>query len=195
MIVGSLVLILGIVGGLGVMGIINIPGLTPVKMVKNPHAGEPTLDAKTGKRVTDDKGKPVLQAKMITEAAFVVMQKADADKKATKDAADAKLKSDQDAKVAAAKKKATPAPKAVVKKPDDEAGNSKVAKLWNEMDVAKLKAIVADWKEADLVRVLLKMDGEKVTELLSTIDAKKASALSHAVQKEVAKPAEAPVKA
>lgn len=75
-------------------------------------------------------------------------------------------------------KKAEPKP---IFKP--ELGAEKVATYWNEVETAKLVEITKDWKESDLVPVLLKMDEAKVTEYLATIDVRQASKLSKALQK------------
>ena len=72
-------------------------------------------------------------------------------------------------------------PKATV---DPAKGASTVAELWNEMDTAKLVAITKDWKDNDLVPILLKMDEAKVTEYLGQIDPKKSSSLSKAIGKQ-----------
>ncbi len=71
---------------------------------------------------------------------------------------------------------------------DETAGNKKLAKLWGDLDAAKLQPIVADWKDQDLAKVLVLMDSDKVGELLASMPAPKASKLSRAIQKEAAKP-------
>jgi hypothetical protein len=81
-----------------------------------------------------------------------------------------------------------PKPKVVVPPPDVEAGAKKLAGLWNSMEAPQLLAIVANWKESELAHVLVKMDSDKVSELLGAMDPAKASSLSHAIQVEAAKP-------
>ncbi len=74
-----------------------------------------------------------------------------------------------------------------VKKPGDDldldAGNKKIASLWNEMDAAKLLPIIEPWKDDDLAKVMLKMDPSKVSEVLGTMKPDRASRLSKALQK------------
>ena len=80
----------------------------------------------------------------------------------------------------------TPPPKvtAAVFDTKPEAGEKKLAKLWNEMEPSALKDITKDWKEKDLAAVLNKMDNAKVAEFLGILDAKRASNLSRELQKQ-----------
>jgi hypothetical protein len=66
---------------------------------------------------------------------------------------------------------------------DPDKGAKKLAGLWNGIEVAQLVPIVKDWKDEDLVKVLAKMDPDKVAELLSALEPKRASLLSRFVQK------------
>jgi hypothetical protein len=70
---------------------------------------------------------------------------------------------------------------------DPAKGVKKVAKLWNEMEVAKLQELTADWTEPDLARVLAQMETEKVAELLAALPPKRASALTRAIQREASR--------
>ena len=73
-------------------------------------------------------------------------------------------------------------PKATI---DPNKGAERLAKLWNEMDVATLSKIAGEWKDEDLVNVLAVMDNAKVAELITSItvtDPKRASALSKQLQ-------------
>lgn len=86
-----------------------------------------------------------------------------------------------------APKKTTPPPAkvevaALETKP--EVGQKKLAKLWNELESTALQALTKDWKEPELASVLLKMDPTKVAELLTKVDAKRASNLSREMQKQ-----------
>jgi hypothetical protein len=65
-----------------------------------------------------------------------------------------------------------------------EAGQKKLAKLWNELEAKSLREVTKDWKDQDLAPVLLKMDSGKVAEYLALIDPKKASSLSKELQKQ-----------
>jgi len=68
--------------------------------------------------------------------------------------------------------------------PDMIAGAKKVAKLWNELPPEKLQKVIKDWKNPDLARVIMVMDGEKSSQLLASLDPVQASALSKEVQKQ-----------
>jgi hypothetical protein len=70
---------------------------------------------------------------------------------------------------------------------DPAKGVKKVAKLWNEMEVAKLQELTTDWTEPDLARVLAQMETEKVAELLAALPPKRASALTRAIQREASR--------
>jgi hypothetical protein len=85
---------------------------------------------------------------------------------------------------------APPRPKPVVNvpKPDVEAGEKKLAHVWDGMESAQLVPILQDWKDPELARILIKMDPDKVTELLATIDPARASKLSRAIEAAAAKP-------
>jgi hypothetical protein len=82
----------------------------------------------------------------------------------------------------------TPAPRETPSPPrpttDEEQGTRRLAAVWNEMDGAALRQVVADWNDRELVPVLLRMDDEKVTELLSGLEPKRASAVSRELQRQ-----------
>lgn len=76
-------------------------------------------------------------------------------------------------------KSVAPAPRVRVTTPDPVRGDKRLARLWNELEPAKLAEIAKDWREEDLARVLLRMDTGVVAEMISAMpDAKKASSLS-----------------
>ncbi len=75
-----------------------------------------------------------------------------------------------------------PKPKVVVVKPDFEAGEKKLANVWSAMEAAQLLPIVKDWKDQELARILVRMDADKVTELLAGLDPDRASKLSRAIE-------------
>ncbi len=81
-----------------------------------------------------------------------------------------------------------PKPKVEVVKPDVEAGEKKLATLWEAMDAAQLVPIVQDWKDPDVARILVRMDAGKVTEFLAALDPVRASKLSRAIEAAAAKP-------
>lgn len=66
---------------------------------------------------------------------------------------------------------------------DEVAGRKKVAKLWNDLEPAKVVAITKSWKDEELAQILVLMDAEKVSQFLSTVDAARAERLSRAVMK------------
>lgn len=116
--------------------------------------------------------------------------------------AEAQYASDKDPKTdkTAAKKDAkpekakpiAPPPKAAVKtlapKTDPEIGYKKVAKLWNAMDAQKIKEQIGKgWKDAELARIFLKMDNDKVAEVLASLEPARATGLLKAIQAEASK--------
>ena len=73
---------------------------------------------------------------------------------------------------------------------DPKLGQSAIASLWNEMKLDPLEKIVKDWKDEDLAPIFAQMDAGKVGQLLAKIaetDAKRASRLTRALQKEESK--------
>jgi flagellar motility protein MotE (MotC chaperone) len=67
---------------------------------------------------------------------------------------------------------------------DPDVGAKSLAKLWNEMDSAKLADLVKDWKDADVASVFRKMDADKVAEVMAQLDAKRASKISSLFEKQ-----------
>jgi flagellar motility protein MotE (MotC chaperone) len=65
---------------------------------------------------------------------------------------------------------------------DPVKGFEAVAKLWNEMEVDKLKELTAKWKDDDLAPILRKMEPDKTVEFLAAIDAERASVLTKKIQ-------------
>lgn len=72
-------------------------------------------------------------------------------------------------------------------KVDELAGAQHVADVWSQMEIEKLGPILATWKDSDAARVLVLMDASQTAQLLATMDAKRASALSRAIQNEASK--------
>lgn len=81
-----------------------------------------------------------------------------------------------------------PRPKPAATAPDVEAGAKRIAKLWGQIETPKLLAMVADWKDPDLARVMGYLDAAKAAELLAAMDPKRASRLSQEIQKHAAAP-------
>jgi hypothetical protein len=67
---------------------------------------------------------------------------------------------------------------------DPAKGQDAVAQLWENLSADSLLAIVKDWKDPELAKILLKMDSEKVSALLEKLDSGRASKLTRAIQKE-----------
>jgi len=146
------ILLIGVgVAALATFGIINIPGISPVKSAKKVAA----VAKKDAKSSTADAPpvKPAAPAPVKTALALAKPQKAP-----TKPAPNSKI--------------------------DQEAGAESLAALWNEMDSAKLKDVVGDWKDAEVARVFLKMDPDKVAEVLALLEPKRASKISAMVEKQ-----------
>lgn len=86
-------------------------------------------------------------------------------------------------------KEEAPIVKAPVKKPvlkpvvetvktDPELGSKKLAQLWNSLPTPKLVELAKFSKDTELAEVLIKMDPEKVAELLGALDANRSAKLS-----------------
>jgi hypothetical protein len=66
---------------------------------------------------------------------------------------------------------------------DADAGEIAIAKLWSGIDTAKLAAITNEWRPIELAPVLMRMKGDKVSELLSEMKPDRASAVSREIQR------------
>lgn len=84
------------------------------------------------------------------------------------------------------KSKPVAAPQATESRPDPEVGAKQVARLWNGVPTKKLLKIMENWENADLARILRKMDPDKAVEVLGELDAKRASDLSRLIQEQSA---------
>ena len=60
-------------------------------------------------------------------------------------------------------------PKLATTKLDPDQGADALAAVWNEIKVPELAKITANWKDEDLVKVLMHMDTDKVAKLLTQI--------------------------
>lgn len=138
------ILIGGGVVAAGILGVINVPGLSPKKRVP-----------------------PVLYG----EAPEVVVKV-----KSTPEPAPS---------LSIVKRKPKPAaPEADAVITDSSQGAKKLAKVWNEIDTAKLVEIAKKWKDDELAQVLASMDPAKSSALLAQMSADRAATLSAAIQKE-----------
>ncbi len=80
------------------------------------------------------------------------------------------------------------AAKPVAPTTDPEAGNKKLAKLWNEMKPEELAKVVEQgWSEAELAQVFNKMEPDKAAKVLALMKPAQASKVSRELQKEAAK--------
>lgn len=67
---------------------------------------------------------------------------------------------------------------------DPERGAEAVAEVWGSMENEKLIALMSDWNDADLARVLRVMEPRKTAELLALMEATRASRLSREMQRQ-----------
>lgn len=187
------ILVIGAVVGLALMGIINIPGLTPKK------ADWKATLTKIFKAHGSVKGDLVVlkDASKEDTDAFVAAAKAGGlDPAQGADGIKSpKLVALLTGTVGAAKANPKPKPPtpptaskdskvktASVVKP--EQGVKAIADLWNTIEVEKLVAIIAKYKDAELVKILLQMDQDHVSEFLAALPAEKAAKLSREIQKQ-----------
>ena len=199
LIVVAVIVVIGAVIGLGVAGIVPIPGLTKPKHEKAKKA-DPDADAK---KVAD--------------------AKADEDK-AKKESADAlqKLVANRDELIKSGKWQAALGPaqqavdmltqnkpgspeltsatqvlshvkdesdKAKLPKPDLDKGYEKLAAVWGEMPPDKIQALLEAQNKPELAAPILKrMDEDKVAAVLAGMLPEKAAEYSAAIAKEASKP-------
>lgn len=71
---------------------------------------------------------------------------------------------------------------------DPELGAKKLAQLWNNVETTKLVAIAKGYRDDDLAPILVKMDPEKVAEVLAAIEPARATKLSQQIQSEASVP-------
>ena len=183
----------GGVVGMAMMGVIEIPGLSPAKRAAGAAAlydsdkpGADAASAQGDKQPADAKAgdaKPA-DTKPSESKTTTAGKAADAAKKdpppAPKVAEEAPTP--PPVKVASAN---TPAKPAVTV--DADLGRKKAAKLWNEMSVDSLAAMVDKYKGADLPRILAIMDVSKVAKVLEKLGPAKAAKLTKDIQREASK--------
>jgi hypothetical protein len=156
-------------------GMINVPGLTPEKKKAASQAEyvEGSGDSAASKG-TSSKGNsnPGDESKSTVPANPTDKS----DKANTADPSNTAVASSPSSPTVDPKKPPPP-------KPDEAAGRQKLAKLWNEVDTAKLLEIMKDWPDDDLAKQLAAMDTAKVAEILSTMkDPARAAKLSKAIR-------------
>jgi hypothetical protein len=140
-IVGVLLLGGGAVVGLAIMGMINIPGLTPKKKKGPGMYGEAALAMYAEKK--DAAPKPA----------------------------------------AVAKKEEEPLPEPEPPKVDEQKGAEALAEIYNSMPNDKIVAIMKDWKDLDVARVLMVMETEKSAALLGLMEPTRASKVSDEIKR------------
>jgi hypothetical protein len=70
---------------------------------------------------------------------------------------------------------------------DPDRGRKRLAKLWNQVDTARLVVITESWRDPELAQILARMEPDKVAEFLGTVEPQRASNLSRAIQREAAR--------
>lgn len=86
----------------------------------------------------------------------------------------------------AVKPKPAKAPPVVEAAPREPAvpEEKKVAQIWNEIPTDKLQLVAAEYKDTELAKVLVHMDGEKAAEVLGALEPKRAAQVSRLVGRE-----------
>lgn len=193
------ILVIGAVVGLAMMGIINIPGLTPKKAADwkatvakifkdhgtlkgdlvvlkdvQPADRDAFLKAAKDGGLDPVDGKDGIKSPKLIE--FLRSQPADPAKPKTPAAKPAEQKKP------AAKAPAKEKPKAPTTDPNQ--GIDAIAGIWNKIEVAKLIPITEKYKTPELAKILLHMDSDHVSEFLNGLKPDKAAALSLEIQKQ-----------
>ena len=179
--------------GMAMMGVIDVPGLSPAKKKADAAAlYEGDKSGEAGGKAADDK-----------KAGGATGATADKADKGTAKGAKPAASADAPDKGTAKHSEASAAPKtgqtarATPPKPkpasDPELGYKKAAKLWNEMSVDALVAMTKEYKGPDLARIFALMDTSKVAKVLEklatdTKRSKEAATLTKAIEKVASKP-------
>jgi hypothetical protein len=95
-------------------------------------------------------------------------------------------RADADEKAAQGSIKKTPEAPVSTAQPD--LGDTKLASLWNDLDVTQLVSITKKWQTLPLARVLAKMESDQVTKYLDTLDPARADEICRAIQSLAAHP-------
>lgn len=203
LIIVGVVVVIGAVVGLGVAGIVPIPGLTHAK--KKPKAADAAAEAQAQKDAD-------------AKAAADKAQKDAATLKSTIDQRDAMVKSEKwsdalplsqqivdqltkekpnSAELTAATKVLDHIKDEVDKvnapKPDPDKGYTKIAAVWSEIEPEKIQEILeADYKPDAAAPILKKMDEDKVAAVFAKMPPKEAATYSAALAKESSKPVPPP---
>ncbi len=189
------ILAIGAVVALGMLGIINIPGLTPAK-----PDWKATLLKIYGQKGSIKGDLVVLKdaPKADVDAFLAAAKTGGLDATSDKDGVKSKKLVEWLNKNLPAGKPKTPVvvkapplapPKTEAKKPKGptlapEKGEETVAELWNGIEVTKLLEITKGYKDSELAKILLKMDADKVSEFLAALEGGRAAKLSRELQKQ-----------
>ena len=168
-----LLLIGAIVIGLGLIGIVNIPGITPEK--KLPVHSE----------ATPSKPKPLKEKKKVPSAP--------GHSNNNQPKIPLPLQSHTPAPTL------TSSPSQLLNHPqpthhqytppqapktDPQKGAKKIAALWDQMDTKELVLLVKNWNNLELAEVIMQMSPSKASALLAALDPKRASQISKIIQQE-----------
>jgi hypothetical protein len=167
--------------GAAMMGVIQVPGLSPAKKAAAAQAlygADKTGGRPPDKQAAGDKGGTGEKSSPGQTAPGTQKPAAGGGGKPAKSAVDKAMVRSQPAKSAATT--------------DPELGYKKAAKLWNEMSVDAIVKMVDAYKGPDLPRILARMDTSKVAKVLESLatDPKKsaqAAKLTKAIQQEASK--------
>ena len=88
----------------------------------------------------------------------------------------------KDAEVA--KKTAPPVKKVAAPVQQTDAGLTKLAAVWSEVEPDKLEEITKDWPVGELAKILAKMEDAKVAEYLALLKSPRSATISAAIKKE-----------
>lgn len=198
-IIVAVVVVIGAVVGLGVAGIVPIPGLTHTKTKKSKAAEAAAAQAEkdAADKEAADKAKAVaesikkatgqrddlVKAGKWSEALPLAQQTYDLlnkNKPGSPDvAAASQVLSNVKDEVA----------KANAPKPDPEKGYTKLASVWGELEPEKIKELLeASYKPDTAAPILKKMDDDKVAAILAAMTPDKRAAYSEALAAEASKP-------
>lgn len=196
LIIIPLFVILGAVTGLAISGIIHIPGISPERK----PAWEKTLTElfrKYGEVKPPDmvamKNPPAADLQRFVDAAKQAGFEPVSDPKGVKSKKLVEWLQKQTELApkpapVAAKPKPTPAPTPppapATPAGDPERGIEHVASIWNGLEPRKLAEVAKEYRDPELVRVLLKMEPDVVIELLNLMDGKRAAAISRELQRQ-----------
>jgi hypothetical protein len=167
------VLLIGGLAGAGLMGVVNIPGLTPAR-----GAGAEKLytEEAEGAKTEGAKAAPAQPpASGLRAGADGTRMRSGPQPDFSRTPAGPHQGADQ------ARTGSGP-------QPDLDAGARRVARLWAQIETPRLLQVVEDWPDEDLARVIGHLEAGKAAELLSAMDPRRASRLSREIQRTAAAP-------